>query len=228
MKKLTKTIAAAFSAAAGAFKETAFCNIAEGTHAGRVTIRAASDIPQANLVVKLAEGGIAPAGAGDMPAGVCTDCGEAGDMLDVALPGCAESSFICVCDTSANAGDALYTSAGGRVSTYAGAGSHKVGVAISSVPGGGLVEVDPQNFGSSAYKIVACGIHTWASAGKTETLQVAGMSENDIAVASIRECGGSERAVFAAALPDDGGLQLTLDQNGTANSTKINWIIARA
>jgi hypothetical protein len=228
MKNIINTIAAKLSAFAGVFKSVAFCNIAAGTHAGHITMSAAIDIDSANLIVKFTEGGIAPANIGDIPAGVCTDCGDAGDILDIALPGCAESSFLCVSDSSVNAGDSLYTANGGKVSVHVSAGAYKVGVALSSAIGGGIVEVDPQNFGSSAYKLAAGGAYVWSTSGKTEILEIPGLSENDIVIASIGKYAGSERNVFAKILPETSSVEFTLDQNGSANNTQINWIIARA
>lgn len=98
----------------------AFCNIAEGTHAGSVTMKASEPIDSQNLLVAAGEieGEFSVASASKKPIGVCLDEGSAGDIMSVALPGCAESTFVCKTAASVSAGDSLYTSAGGKVSPW--------------------------------------------------------------------------------------------------------------
>lgn len=224
MKKIKTYIARL----ACAFKNRAFCNIAEGTHAGRITRAAKAEIPTSNLLVKASGGGIEVASAIDRPIGVCADCGEEGDILDVALPGCAESSIICVANGAVSEGDFLYSADGGKVSASISPNCHKVGIALSSTSTGGIVEVDPQGFGMKAYEILACGLHTWAGgASLTDSLTISGIRENDCAFAVLAQAGGSETKVKAAVNPEDGKVIFTLDANGSNGSTLVNWMIVR-
>ena len=224
MKKIKNKISRLF----GALEKRAFCNIAEGTHAGKISRIAGSQIAKPNLLVKAVEGGIAVAGAADMPIGVCTDCGEKGDLLDVALPGCAESSIICVLDGSASEGDILYSANGGKVSKSVSPSCHKIGVALSSSSDGGLIEVDPQGFGMKAYEILACGLHTWAGgSATTDTLSISGIKSGDCAFAVLAQAGASETGVKAAIDAENSRVEFTLDSNGLNGSTLINWMIVR-
>lgn len=228
MKKIKNIAFAKLSGFAKAFgKESAFCNIAEGTHAGHITVVAKNAIAAANLVVKFDQGGIAVANVGDVPAGVCTDSGDAGDILDVALPGCAESSFICISGTDVKEGDNLYTSNAGKVVKRATIGSFKVGVALTSAPAGGMVEVDPQGFGTSSYNIIGCGLHTWGTNTVTDRATVTGALDTDIVIASIGTIGGNEKYVTSK-INTIGEIVFYLDATGTKGQTTINWIIARA
>ena len=83
MKKSEKTPERIIAAIRGAFRSNkrAFCNIAEGTHAGSMTMTAEESVDSANLIVKAGtnEGGFKIAGAADKPLGICTDEGTAGD-----------------------------------------------------------------------------------------------------------------------------------------------------
>ena len=103
----------------------AFCNIAEGTHAGSVTMKASEPIDSQNLLVTAGEieGEFSVASASKKPIGVCLDEGSAGDIMSVALPGCAESTFVCKTAASVSAGDSLYTSAGGSAKSVSAAAS---------------------------------------------------------------------------------------------------------
>lgn len=214
-------------AAAGARKPD-FCNIAEGTHAGHMTAFAKSALPQSNLLVKAVEGGVALAGADERPVGVCTDCGEAGDPVDVALPGCAESTVICVAIGAVETGDALYSAAAGKVSASMSPGCHKVGVALTPAPSGGVVEVDPQGFGMKAYEILACGSHTWnGGAATTDTMALGGIKSGDAVFAVIAEAGGSATSVKGQINEDATAVTFTLNQNGANGSTVINWMVVR-
>ncbi|MBO7520792.1 MAG: hypothetical protein J6T16_00955 [Opitutales bacterium] len=212
----------------GALKKPAFCNIAEGTHSGRITRIASAAIERANLVVKAYEGGIAAANASDTPLGVCSDCGEKGEILDVVLPGCAESSIICVADGEVGEGDILYSANGGKVSASISPSCHKIGVALTSTSSGGVVEVDPQGFGMKAYEILACGLHTWAGgAATTDSLTISGIREGDCAFAVLAQAGASETSVKAAIDAENSRITFTLDSNGANNSTLVNWMVVR-
>ena len=139
MKQTRNIAAATLRAIAGALRGgPAFCNIAEGTHAGSVTMKAAEAVDSQNLLVAAGEndGEFVIASASKKPIGVCLDEGAKGESVSVALPGCAESTFVCRTSANVSAGDSLYTSAGGKVSPVAGDGAYKVGVALCSAAAG--------------------------------------------------------------------------------------------
>lgn len=206
-----------------------FCNIAEGTHAGRISMQAKSEISQANLLVKFSDGGIAVCSQTDAPIGVCSDMGKSGDILDVALGACAESTLLCVAASAIAQGDVLYTSANGKVGTSAVAGAHKVGLALNAASAGGAVEVDPQNFGAKAFQIFAAGVHTWAGgAALTDEISISSIKSGDIAFAMISTAGtGSATAVKASIDSENSKIKFTIDQNGVDASTILNWMIVR-
>ncbi len=227
MKKIKNKIMGAFGVAFGACRKRAFCNIAEGTHAGSVTMVAGENIESPNLLVKAgsADNLVLIASAEDAPIGVCGDEGAKGETVGVYLPGSAESTFICVAASSVNMGDSLYTAAGGKVSTVASDGCRKVGVALCSASSGGVVEVDPQGFGERAWQICACGVHVWEGSSSSEAAAAPDVKSSDIVFASISAAGGSEKNVGAQA--SEGNVTFTLDANGTAGTTKISWIAIR-
>lgn len=228
---MKKIIHSFVESACGFFAKTAragiFGNIAAGTHAGSVTMTAGADIDGANLVVKhgIQEGEILVAGASDKPFGVCTDEGEKGELLAVALPGCAESTFMCVAAGAIQAGSDLYTSANGKVSAVPSDGSYKVGVAMCSASSGGIVEVDPAGFGDRAYGVLACGIHTWDTSTTSSTMPATGVSAEDVVVASIASGAGSAKTV--SAVPGEDSVVFNLDAAGTSGTTKIAYVIIR-
>lgn len=210
----------------GADNRTDFCNIAEGTHAGSVTMTAGADLSVSHLIVKAStEDGIVYAcGTGDKPMGVALDEAESGEAVAVALPGCAGSTFMCIASTSVVAGATLYTAAGGKVSASPSSGSHKVGVAVTSATANCAVEVDPQGFGESAWQFASCGEYAWKGTGTTETLAVAA-STGDIPFAAIRSTSGSAKSVSAEVV--ESGIKFTLDAAGEAANTKIAWMLIR-
>ena len=212
--RLIKAVVAVFNSG-----RAAFCNIAEGTHSGSITMIAAEAVDSANLVVK------AGANAGDKPLGICSDEGAKNERLAVILPASAESTIICRAAGDISAGASVYTSANGKVSATPANGSYKIGVAVCSSNTGGVVEVDPQGFGESAWQFYACGIHTWDNATNSGTIPCSGLSADDVVVAAIQTAGGSEKSVKAAA--SSTGITFTLDANGTSGSTKISWIAIR-
>ena len=205
----------------------AFCNIAEGTHAGAITMRAGCAIESQNLIVKQGEidGEFLVADVADKPIGVCVDEGVKGDGMSVILGGCAESTFVCKTSSDITAGDSVYTSVGGKVSSIARNGSYKVGVALHSATAGSVVEIDPVGFGTSALAIHSCGEYVWNSSVNTEILSLSGVSEKDIVIASLSAIGGSEKYVRASLSEE--GITFTLDASGTADTTKISWIVIR-
>lgn len=227
MNKYVKNSALILSKIKAGFQNTRFCNIAEGTHAGHITLVAKSDIAQANLLVKLVNGQAEIAQANDIPVGVCTDCADAGDVLDVALAGCAESTLMCVASTSIEAGDVVYSQNYGKVGTSSQGGAFKVGVALTSATSGSVVEIDPQGFGSRCAEIVACGTHSWQGSSNKNSLPVASIKDGDIAFATIAKAGASEKAVNAAISSQKDAIEFSLDSNGVNSQTTINWILIR-
>lgn len=227
MNKYVKKSALILSKVKAVFQNMRFCNIAEGTHAGHITLAAKSDIPQANLLVKLVNGQAEVAQANDKPIGVCTDCADAGDVLDVALAGCAESTLMCVAATSIEAGDVVYSQNYGKVGTSLQDGAFKVGVALTSATSGSAVEIDPQGFGGRGAEIVACGAYSWQGSSNKNSLAFSSIKEGDIAFASIAKAGASEKAVNASISAQKDAIEFTLDSNGVNSQTTINWILIR-
>lgn len=208
-------------------KSPSFCNIAEGTHAGNITMIAAEDIDTANLIVKTGANAneILIAGIADKPLGVCNDQGSKGDVLNVAIAGSAESTFMCVCSSGATYGDTLYTAANGKVSTVVGNGASKIGIALCSCAANGIVEIDPQGFGSKAWQIADCGVFTWTGSTTSATMTNTAIYSTDSVFASVAVSGGSEKIVKAVAA--NGSATFTLDAAGTQDTTKISWFIIR-
>ena len=206
-----------------------FCNIAEGTHSGHISMLATAEIPQSNLLVKFSEGGISVCGAEDAPIGVCTDMGDVGEILDVALPACAESTILCVAASQVNQGDCVYTAASGKVSALPSSNSHKVGIALNSTSSEGIVEIDPQNFGAKAFQIFAGGTHTWAGGSAlTDEIAISSLKAGDAAFAVIADAGTSSATSVTAGIDAESSkIKFTLNQNGVNDSTIINWMIVR-
>lgn len=227
MTKLKNIISRAFSRKLGAAGTSAFCNIAEGTHAGNVTMLAGEDIETSNLIVKTGVNGneIMIANATDKPLGVCDDQGHKGDVLNVKLAGSAESTFMCVCSSGASFGDVLYTSANGKVSTIPAGGAYKVGIALCDCAANGVVEVDPQGFGSKAWQIADCGVFEWTGSSTNAEMIIDGASTSDIAFANVINAANTEKSVRVSIA--EGKLTFTLDAVGTEGTTKISWILIR-
>ena len=141
-------------------KSPAFSNIAEGTHAGSLTLTAAEDIDSPYLLVKIDDTGNAVeiCTAADLPVGLALDECDMGEGVAVALPGCAESTFMCRAASDVDAGDEVFTAADGKVANTATGSCYKVGVAINAAQAGALVEVDPQGFGTRPNQIAESGI----------------------------------------------------------------------
>lgn len=208
-------------------KSPAFSNIAEGTHAGSLTLTAAEDIDSPYLLVKIDDTGNAVeiCTAADLPVGLALDECDMGEGVAVALPGCAESTFMCRAASDVDAGDEVFTAADGKVANTATGSCYKVGVAINAAQAGALVEVDPQGFGTRPNQIAESGMYVWQGSGAEETMTLAGAAEGDLAIASIAAAGGTETAVVASVSEDS--IKFKLNASGTAGSTKIAWVIIK-
>ena len=208
-------------------KSPAFSNIAEGTHAGSLTLTAAEDIDSPYLLVKIDDTGNAVeiCTAADLPVGLALDECDMGEGVAVALPGCAESTFMCRAASDIDAGDEVFTAADGKVANTATGSCYKVGVAINAAQAGALVEVDPQGFGTRPNQIAESGMYVWQGSGAEETMTLAGAAEGDLAIASIAATGGTETAVVASVSEDS--IKFKLNASGTAGSTKIAWVIIK-
>lgn len=208
-------------------KSPAFSNIAEGTHAGSLTLTAAEDINSPYLLVKIDDTGNAVeiCTAADLPVGLALDECDMGEGVAVALPGCAESTFMCRAASDVDAGDEVFTAADGKVTNTATGSCYKVGVAINAAQAGALVEVDPQGFGTRPNQIAESGMYVWQGSGAEETMTLAGAAEGDLAIASIAAAGGTETAVVASVSEDS--IKFKLNASGTAGSTKIAWVIIK-
>lgn len=208
-------------------KSPAFSNIAEGTHAGSLTLTAAEDIDSPYLLVKIDDTGNAVeiCTAADLPVGLALDECDMGEGVAVALPGCAESTFMCRAASDIDAGDEVFTAADGKVANTATGSCYKVGVAINAAQAGALVEVDPQGFGTRPNQIAESGMYVWQGSGAEETMTLAGAAEGDLAIASIAAAGGTETAVVASVSEDS--IKFKLNASGTAGSTKIAWVIIK-
>ena len=206
-------------------KKLILANIAEGTHAGSITLKAAEDIDSAYLLVCLDDTGnaINICQAEEMPIGVCTDECDINENVSVALAGSAESTFLCRCATDIDAGQTLYSTSGGKVSNVANGVCYKIGIALTSAQEGSLVEVDTQGFGTRALQIADGGIYIWSSSGTEESMPHPSVLEGDAVIATVATSTNGEKLVSATA--QDNAIKFTLDNEGTAQTTKISWLI---
>ena len=207
------------------YTKNIFANIAEGTHRGSITLKAAEDIDASYLLVCLDDSGNAVniCQAETMPIGVCTDECDINDDVAIALAGSAESTFLCRCANDIDAGDTLYSTSGGKVSNVAVGACYKIGIALTSSQEGGLVEVDTQGFGTRALQIANGGTYIWVGNSSEEIMQCPSVSENDFVIASITTSANGE--MLESAIAQDNGIKFSLTENGQAQTTKISWII---
>jgi len=125
-----------------------FSNIAEGTHEdGLITRTLDSAITTKHLLGKRGDsaGDIDICGASEMPIGIITDEGDAGDNTAVQLLGCAGGTVKMVASGTIVAGEVVYTAAAGKVQdlpTDAGTYYH-VGVAVTAASDGEEFEAVP-------------------------------------------------------------------------------------
>ena len=204
-------------------KHFAFSNIAEGTHAGSITIKSAEDIDTSHLLVSLDDSGeaVVICSGNTQPIGVAIDECDINENVSVALAGSAESTFLCRTISDINAGDILYTASGGKVTNKIQGTSFKVGIALNNASIDEIVEVDTQGFGSRAMQFCNAGIHTWTTSQTEETVEVENVSDTDIVIATFQNVGGNEKIIVAKA--NNGEIKFTLDSSGTPNQTKISW-----
>ncbi|MFI3290566.1 MAG: hypothetical protein R3Y46_01655 [Opitutales bacterium] len=205
-----------------------FCNIAEGTHAGFITMIAENDISKPNLIVySTQQGKVDVAMKYDMPIGVSCDSADADEIIAIALGASVPQTILCTVESSVSAGDTLYLADYGKVSSTPFSGAYKIGVALNSASANCVVEVEPQGFGNRAWQVYACGVHTWATSSTTDSFELYGLSEGDAVIASINTAGGSETSVIASVNSDDEKVELKLNSAGTSATTKINWILIK-
>ncbi len=129
------------------WRQPVFANIAQGTHAGYVTVTAASSFPGKYLLAKAnaSAGKVDPCGVSDCPAGVATDEADIGDPLALKLPGVSPQSVLITASGTLAAGAYIYAAANGRVQgepTSAGT-YYLVGRALTASSGAGdQIEVE--------------------------------------------------------------------------------------
>lgn len=118
-----------------------FANIAQGTHAGYVTVTAASTFSGKYLLAKAnaTAGKVDPCGVSDCPVGVATDEADVGDPLALKLPGVSPQSVLVTANGAITAGTYLYAAANGQVqSEPTAAGTYYlVGRALTTSTGAG-------------------------------------------------------------------------------------------
>jgi len=94
-----------------------FANVAQGTHAGYVTVTAASAFTSKYLLAKAdaTAGEVDPCGANDCPVGVATDDADVGDPLALKILGVNPQSALVTASAAIAAGAYLYAAANGCV-----------------------------------------------------------------------------------------------------------------
>jgi hypothetical protein len=96
-----------------------FSNIAQGTHAGYVTVTAASAFTSKYLLAKAdaTAGQIDICGVSDCPVGIATDEADAGDPVALKILGVSPQSVLVTANGALSAESYLYTAANGEVQT---------------------------------------------------------------------------------------------------------------
>ncbi|WP_309398537.1 capsid cement protein [Cerasicoccus maritimus] len=126
-----------------------FANVATGVHEGGLTRKLSYAISERYLLGAgtLSESEVTLCGSDQMPLGVITDSGSAGDYVNVAPLGNASSTLLMVASEAITAGSPVYVADDGQVQNepeFAGEYYH-VGHALSSAStAGDLIEVIPQ------------------------------------------------------------------------------------
>ncbi len=107
----------ALLAARGPSLRPVFANVAQGTHAGYVTVTAASAFSGKYLLAKAdaTAGEVDPCGASNCPVGIATDEADEGDPLALKILGVNPQSVLVTASGALAAGAYLYTAANGEV-----------------------------------------------------------------------------------------------------------------
>ncbi|MEM9226569.1 MAG: capsid cement protein [Verrucomicrobiota bacterium] len=129
-------------------RQMVFANVAEGTHAGRITRQLENAISTRHLLGKqgTASNQIDVCDASDLPLGVITDTGSASDLVNVDLLGQAPATVLMVANQSISAGADVYAAASGKVTNrpVAAGTYYMVGRALTEASGDGATfEVVP-------------------------------------------------------------------------------------
>ena len=110
-------ILGALVATHGSSRRPVFSNIAQGTHAGYITVTAASAFVSKYLLAKAnsSAGQIDVCGVGDCPVGIATDEAAVGDPVALKIPGVSPQSVLVTASAAISTGAYLYTAANGKV-----------------------------------------------------------------------------------------------------------------
>ncbi|MDR2735760.1 MAG: DUF2190 family protein [Puniceicoccales bacterium] len=126
-------------------KKEIFSNIAEGTHEGNITRIAKADITEKYTLVKIDSSNSAEVDictGSDLPIGVATDEASAGDIVNVALLGCADT-IKAIASAEISAGTRLMPAANGKITPLGtSTGTYNcIGIALNGAIANGMVEV---------------------------------------------------------------------------------------
>ncbi|MDR1458578.1 MAG: DUF2190 family protein [Puniceicoccales bacterium] len=126
-------------------KQKTFSNIAEGTHEGNITKVAKIDITEKYTLVKIDDSDSVMVDIctnSDLPIGVATDEASAGDIVNVALLGSADT-IKAIATEAISAGKLLMPAADGKITAIGTeAGTYNcIGIALNSAIANGMVEV---------------------------------------------------------------------------------------
>jgi hypothetical protein len=110
-------VLSALLAARGPSRRPVFSNIAQGTHAGYLTVTAASAFTSKYLLAKAdsTAGEVDVCGASDCPVGVATDDADEGDPLAIKILGVSPQSILVTANGAIAAESYLYAAANGEV-----------------------------------------------------------------------------------------------------------------
>ncbi len=94
-----------------------FSNVAEGIHSGGLTRALDNEVATRYLLatVGAAADTVDICGESEVPLGVMTDTGAAGDLVNVALPGNTATTLLLVAAGAITVGADVFTAAGGKV-----------------------------------------------------------------------------------------------------------------
>lgn len=142
MQTLSKILLALFGA------RPVFANVATGVHEGGITKTLEQDVATRHLLGKQGStaGEVDLCAADDLPLGVITDSGEAGDPVNVALFSTSTATLRMVAGEAIQQGQPVYTADNGKVQNQPGVVGeyYLVGHALTTAAGDGeLLEVLP-------------------------------------------------------------------------------------